>query len=205
LWRSNASTIPKKKLHTVFLQDGGNEYKQDGFISREELIQIREAEAISVSNTIGMPEPSFLRHENIQKNILSISEYLNHEIKDKNIDVVFAPFFLDYNLDHRYANYALAKALSQLSSPPKVMGYEVWGLCIPNVILNIDSVMDKKIGLLSLYTSQLSGTDYVNSVTGLNMYHSRVFGAGECKYAERFFEIPGKEYIKVVSSLCNNP
>jgi len=66
---------------------------------------------------------------------------------------------------------------------------------------NIDSVIDKKIRLLSYYVSQVSGTDYVNCTVGLNMYHSKSFGAGECKYAERFFDIPGDDYVQVIRKI----
>jgi hypothetical protein len=33
------------------------------------------------------------------------------------------------------------------------------------------------------------------------MYHSRMLGAGECRFAERFFEIPRKEYIELVERI----
>ena len=59
-------------------------------------------------------------------------------------------------------------------------------------------VIEDKKYLLAKYKSQLSSTDYLNSTVGLNMYHSRTLGTGVCKYAEKFFEIPAEEYIKVV-------
>lgn len=190
-----------KEVHIVFIQDGGDEHKEDG-VSRNEMINIREQESCNVASKMGISRPKFLRHAYLSmENISKIAGELRIEIDKVGADVIFVPFFLDYNHDHRMANYALAEALTGMSSHIRVYGYEVWGLCVPNVILNIDTVIKDKQKLLSCYESQIKGTDYVNCTTGLNMYHSRAFGAGVCKYAERFFEIPGKEYVQVVNKI----
>ena len=190
-----------KKVHVVFVQDGGDEHKEDG-LSRDVMIAIREQEACRVAAQMGISPPVFLRHAGLgMQNIRKIAEELKDEIAKTGADVIFVPFFLDRNSDHIITNYALAEALSDITPSIKVFGYEVWGLCIPNIILNIDTVMKDKQELLSYYESQLKGTDYVNCTTGLNMYHSRSFGAGVCKYAERFFEIPAKEYVQVVNTI----
>jgi hypothetical protein len=80
----------------------------------------------------------------------------------------------------------------------RVFGYEVWGLCIPNVIVVIDEVMELKLTMLSYYESANKALDYTHSTKGLNMYHSRMLGSGLCEYVERFFEIPAHEYIELV-------
>lgn len=189
------------KVHVVFIMDGGGEHREDG-LSREESVMIREDEACKVADEMGITKPRCLRHAEINNTNLGIVvDQIREEILKTKSDAVFVNFFLDYNYDHRMTNFALAEALSELTNKPRIYGYEVWGLCIPNVILVVDSVMEKKQKLLSYYVSQLSGTNYLNAVTGLNMYHSRLFGAGTCKYAERFFEIPGEDYINVVNKI----
>jgi hypothetical protein len=81
------------------------------------------------------------------------------------------------------------------------MGYEVWGLTVPNVIVKIDEVHAEKRRLIEFYESQLSGKDYAHGIMGLNMFHSLHFGAGECAYAERFFEMPSPEYVRAVRAV----
>jgi hypothetical protein len=100
-------------------------------------------------------------------------------------------------VDHRTANYILAGALRRIAWKVRVFGYEVWGLAIPNVILVIDDAIEAKTAMLGCYTFANSALDYVNSTIGLNMFHSRMLGAGECRYAERFFELPREEYIEL--------
>ena len=79
-----------------------------------------------------------------------------------------------------------------------MLGYEVWGMCIPNVLVVIDEVIEDKKKMLSCFRWANTAVDYTNSTIGLNMFHSRMLGAGLCRYAERFFEVPRKEYIELV-------
>ena len=73
------------------------------------------------------------------------------------------------------------------------LGYEVWGLCIPNVVLVIDDVIAEKTKMLSCFVHANAAIDYTHSTVGLNMFHSRMLGAGQSRYVERFFEIPVKD------------
>jgi len=185
----------------VFTQDGGDEHAADGR-TRDEQIRIRESEAEAVARELEIPLPRFLRHERlIGDEEESLVSELREEIERTRADVVFTPFLLDYNVHHQQTNFALAEALDGAAFQPRVMGYEVWGLTVPNVILNIDEVQAEKSRLLGLYTSQLTGKDYVHGITGLNMFHSLHFGAGECRFAERYFEMPAVDFVRVTRSI----
>jgi len=185
----------------VFTQDGGDEHAADGR-SRPDQVALREKEANVVAMAMGIQPPRFLRHVHLAGEECKVAaESLRKEIERIKADVVFTPFFLDHNIHHQQTNYALAEALAATALQPRVMGYEVWGLTVPNVILNIDAVQADKARLLRLYRSQISGKDYVHGITGLNMYHSLQFPAGECSFAERFFELPAAEYVRVVRTI----
>ena len=190
-----------KKLHVVFTQDGGDEHAADGR-SREAQVALREAEARKVAEGLEIPVPQFLGYRTLvgdERDALAAD--LSREIERVRADVVFTPFFLDYNYQHQQTNFALAEALDAVSRPVRVMGYEVWGLTVPNVVVNIDAVQEEKQRLLCLYESQLSGKDYAHGIKGLNMFHSLHFGAGECRYAERFFDCPREDFVRTVRSI----
>ena len=189
------------RVSVIFTQDGGDEHQADGR-SREEQKAIRNQEARLVAMEMGIEEPRFLGYGRLNGEMNgNVANDLRAEIKGAKADVIFTPFILDHNIHHRLTNYALAEAIKGDTLHPKIIGYEVWALTIPNIILNIDTVMSEKQRLLSLYKSQLTGKDYLNGITGLNMYHSMNFGAGECRFAERFFEMPAEVFIRVMSRI----
>ncbi len=182
----------------VFVSDGGGEHEEDG-LARHESVAIREAEARKVAKAIGIEPPRFLAYESLRwQSVAAVAESLRAEIDSSRPDSLFVPFFLDTSEEHRVVSLAVAEALAGIDRRMRVYSYEVWGLCVPNTAVRIDPVVERRNELLALYESQLSGTDYITSTTGLNMYRSRAFGAGTCRYVEAFMEMPSSDYIEIV-------
>ncbi len=169
-------------------------------MTRDALVSLRNQESRRACAVLGI-EPRFLNHSNLAASSRQAAEELRSILIEKRVDAVFVPFVLDGHPDHRTANYILAEALQAVDWNVRVFGYEVWGLSIPNVIVVVDEVMDQKIEMLSHYAFANKAVDYVHSTKGLNMYHSRMLGAGMCKYAERFFEVPRREYVELVAKI----
>lgn len=187
----------------VFVQDGGNEHEEEG-LTRHDMVAIRESEARRVADGIGIESPKFLAYRTLNwESVSSVANSLSADIESSRTDALFVPFFLDTNQEHRVVSLAVAEALAVQSRKIRVFSYEVWGLCVPNVAVVIDPVVTRRNELLALYASQLSGTDYVTTTTGLNMYRSRAFGAGTCKYVEAFLEMPSGDYTDVVRKVLN--
>jgi N-acetylglucosamine malate deacetylase 1 len=182
----------------VMLQDGGDEHAGFG-ITREALIEMRNEESRRCAAILGLEAPIFLNHERLADRIAEASGEVLEILRQRKVDAVFVPFVLDGHPDHRSANYILAAALAKIDWPVRVFGYEVWGLAIPNVLVAIDDVMEDKLRMIACFTVANKAIDYVHSTKGLNMYHSRMLGAGECRYAERFFELPREEYVELVA------
>ncbi len=187
----------KGAASVLVLQDGADGHDELG-LTRQELVSRRNEESRRAAAVLGIEPPRFLNHADLAAASGQAIEELRSYLIEKRVDAVFVPFVLDGHPDHRTANYILAEALKTVDWNVRVFGYEVWGLCIPNVIVVIDEVMDQKIAMLSCFDFANNAVDYVQSTKGLNMYHSRMLGAGMCKYAECFFEIPRREYIELV-------
>jgi N-acetylglucosamine malate deacetylase 1 len=181
----------------VILQDGGDGHAELG-LPRQDLVSLRNEESRRACRVLGIEPPQFLNHADLAAASDQAAEQIRSILLDKRVDAIFIPFLLDGHPDHRTANYIVAQALKSIDWNVRVFGYEVWGLCIPNVIVVVDEVMDDKIRMLSCFDFANKAVDYVQSTKGLNMYHSRMLGAGICKYAERFFEVPRREYIELV-------
>jgi LmbE family N-acetylglucosaminyl deacetylase len=181
----------------VILQDGADGHEELG-LKRQDMVSLRNEESRRASRVLGIEPPRFLNHPNLASVLREAAEELRNILIDKRVDAIFLPFLLDNHPDHRTANYIAAEALKSVDWDVRVFGYEVWSLCIPNVIVVIDEVIDQKISMLSCFDFANKAVDYVQSTKGLNMYHSRMLGAGICKYAERFFEVPKDEYIELI-------
>jgi len=90
-------------------------------------------------------------------------------------------------------------ALKNLSYLPRIVrAYEVWSAILPNRVVDISSIFDRKINALSAYSSQLAEIDYIHHVSGLNAYRSITIP--ESRYAEAFIEIPGKRFSYFVNT-----
>jgi LmbE family N-acetylglucosaminyl deacetylase len=181
----------------LIMQDGADGHEDLG-LRRDELVALRNEESRRAAAVLGIEPPRFLNHADLAAASPQAAGELRSVLTEKRVDAVFVPFFLDGHPDHRTANYILADALRGIDWNVRVFGYEVWGLCIPNVIVIIDEAMDAKIKMLSCFEFANKAVDYLHSTKGLNMYHSRMLGTGMCKYAECFFEAPSREYIELV-------
>jgi LmbE family N-acetylglucosaminyl deacetylase len=186
-----------KPAFIVILQDGADGHDQLG-MARQDLVALRNEESRRAAGLLDIEAPRFLNHADLAAAAQETTEELREILLERKVDAVFIPFMLDGHRDHRTANYILADALRTIDWNVRVFGYEVWGLCIPNVTVVIDDVIQQKLDMLSCFDFANKAVDYVQSTKGLNMYHSRMLGSGVCKYAERFFEIPAHEYIGLV-------
>ena len=190
----------KASAYVVMLQDGADGHDDLGF-ERQALTDLRNEESRRSAAAIGMEPPKFLNHADLVADSVQAAGEVRSILMERRVDAVFVPFFLDAHPDHRTANYILADALGGIGWDVRVFCYEVWGLTFPNVILVIDDVMDQKMKMLGCFEFANKAVDYAHSTKGLNMYHSRMLGAGMCQYAERFFEIPKREYIEVIQKV----
>lgn len=181
----------------VLVQDGGDGHEELG-MTRPELVALRNEESRRAAALLGIESPRFLGNANLTESAAQASKDLREIIIHRKVDAVFVPFLLDGHPDHRVTNYILADALRRIDWQVRVFGYEVWGLCIPNVIVVIDEVIGHKLDMLACFEFANKALDYVQSTEGLNMYRSRLLGSGMCKYAECFFEVPRQEYIELV-------
>ena len=188
-------------LQVVVLQDGADEHEQMS-LSRDRLREMRNAESRAAARVIHGPEPIFLGHSNLRQKSSAIESELMEIIRDKRIDTVFTPFVLDGNPDHRECNVSLANVLRQISRDMRILQYEVWANCVPNVVVIVDDVMQQKIDMLSCFRFANSALDYTRATTGLNMFHCRLLPAGAARYVEAYFETPREEFVELVGAVA---
>lgn len=188
-----------KPVHIIMLQDGADEHDGLG-MPREALRDLRNAES-SAAAEIGGASISFLNFPDLCRDAQKASAHLRDHICRDKVDVVFTPWLLDTHQDHRTTNRILAKALRDVPHPVRVLCYEVWGLCLPNVVVVIDEVIETKRRMLECFRFANSAIDYTHTTIGLSMYRSRLLGSGTARHVEAFTEMPGTEFVELVRRL----
>jgi hypothetical protein len=127
---------------------------------------------------IGLEPVIFLSYPDLRANRAEAIESLRRILIERHVDALFVPWALDGHVEHRLTNIIVAAALEGVSRDVRVFGYEVWGMCIPNVLVVIDDVIDKKCEMLSCFYFANKALDYVNSTKGLNMFHWALVNVG---------------------------
>jgi LmbE family N-acetylglucosaminyl deacetylase len=184
----------------VILQDGADEHDSVS-MTREALVELRNQESRDAARMVGIDSPIFLGLRDLSLNADATALALRQIIEERHVDAIFTPFVLDGHPDHRTCNFILARALSKSNRTIRILQYEVWSLCIPNVVVVIDSVADKKWEMLACFRFANKAFDYAHATKGLNMFHSRLLPAGQANYVECFFELPRKEFVELVEKL----
>lgn len=187
-------------VQVVVLQDGADEFAKVK-MTRGELRDVRNEESRAAARIIDAEPPIFLGESNLRANLSKIAASLREVIDRRQVDTVLTPFVLDGHPDHRACGAALAKALDGIDRRIRVMQYEVWANCIPNVVVVVDEVAQAKRAMLSCFEFANSAIDYGHATMGLNMFHSRLVAARKARYVEAFFEAPLEEYIRLVRAV----
>ena len=190
-------TLSGHSASVVVLQDGADEHDSVS-MSRQEMRELRNAESRDAASQIGIDAPTFFGLTNLRSNVDTTASALRQIIEVRGVDVIFTPFVLDGHPDHRACNFILAKALAGLTRRVRTIQYEVWSNCIPNVLVIIDQVADKKDSMLACFKLANRAHDYGHATKGLNMFHSRLLPAGQARYVECFFELPHAEFVELV-------
>lgn len=189
-----------RATQVVVLQDGADEHRQMS-LARDQLREMRNAESRAAARVIDAAEPIFLGRMSLRNESSSVESALREIIERNHVDVLFTPFILDGNPDHRACNRILASVLRDIDRDIRILQYEVWANCLPNVAVVIDEVMPQKLEMLSCFRFANSALDYTHTTTGLNMFHSRMLPAGTARYVEAYFEAPRESYLELVSAV----
>jgi N-acetylglucosamine malate deacetylase 1 len=189
-----------RSVKAVVLQDGADEHGQVS-MTRLALSERRNAESRAAARVIEAEEPTFLGSGNLRRDTESIAARLGELIDSRRIDCLFTPFILDGHPDHRACNAILAKALVNVNRKIRILQYEVWANCIPNVIVIIDEVVAQKEQMLGCFEFANAAVDYTHATLGLNRFHSRLLPAGRARFIEAYFESPLAEYLQIVKAV----
>ena len=121
---------------------------------------------------------------------------------------IFLPFLLDDHDDHRRANHLLLSAYQEQLLPENVemWAYQVYTTLLPNVVVDITDVKDRKIRAIRMWQSKMQSRDWAHYALGLNAFNCRFLESSAApRYAESFFVLPLAEYIELCKVYFKDP
>lgn len=109
-------------------------------------------------------------------------------------DYIFVPSRYEDNQDHLHTYSFLKRMIRAQHAKARLIEYEVWvPIPLPQVILDIGDVIERKRQLLRIYRSQLECYDYERFAYGLSMYRGGRFKRDN---VEAFFVPPPHHRFK---------
>lgn len=157
-------------------------------------------ETLAVADSIGY-ETRFMDHcaRRLPLDKASIDR-LRLEISDFSPQVLMLPFLCDDHDDHRRASHLLWLAMQGEVPVPgiEVWAYQVYTALLPNVIVDITALAERKRLAIAGWQSQSTSRDWGHFALGLNAFNSRFLPqATSPRYAESFFVVPLKDYLEL--------
>lgn len=110
-------------------------------------------------------------------------------------DAVFIPSPFE-NHDHHLRTFeACADALRSTDERPNLIMYEIWGTLMPNLLVPISEVMERKVAAIQEHGTQCADIDYERVARGMNGY--RAAASALDGYAEAFMHMPASTMLKL--------
>jgi N-acetylglucosamine malate deacetylase 1 len=196
------------------LADQGHEIKfivvtsgEEGSLNadKEQFRKNRKIEAKKSATVLGASDVLFFDEpDGLTQTTKETKVNLVRIIREFKPEIVFIHSSHDCFPDHQVVSQ-LSKSAIQVASGPwygdaglnphnvrNVYGFEVWNpIQSPQMSVNIENSIDRKIHALNCHASQMESVNYVGAVRGLNEYRGAVTMSG--RYAESF------EVVKVGS------
>jgi LmbE family N-acetylglucosaminyl deacetylase/glycosyltransferase involved in cell wall biosynthesis/GT2 family glycosyltransferase len=166
-----------------------------------ELRATRESESCAAADVLGYPPPSFWR---LPDGGVRYGEALVARVVESlrtiDPDLVFAPAPTELHPDHQALALAAGEAVRRLQGSRRIAFYEVSAPLVPNMLIDITDVEERKLRAMRCFPSQLRQQRYDEHIGALNRYRSYTLGV-EVRAAEAFFVATAAELASGAVSL----
>jgi LmbE family N-acetylglucosaminyl deacetylase len=179
------------RVAVVFLTSGERGLPH---LPREEAWRIREREAASAAEVLGIASVSFLRLPDYQvsDDVALLVRHLRALLEAEAPSLVYLPHAAEWHPDHYICAPAVRKAVGDVDLENCIgRAYEIWTpLQSYSTVENISGTMRRKLRAVRCHASQIERFRYDYAVRGLNAYRgvmtqrgrfAEVFGGLDCE------------------------
>jgi len=170
------------RVTVVFLTSGELGLKDLG---RDEVRQIREAEARAAAEILGVRDLAFLRCTDSQvgAELSNATALLQPILERERPQLIYLPHAQEWHPDHK----AAAELAQCVPESAELLFYEIWTpIQQPQHIIDITAVWDRKLAAVRAHASQMTQWPYERAVQGLNQYRAAM--SGRAGYAEAYLK-----------------
>lgn len=175
-------------VHVAIATDGVTG-DPDGRFDKQAYTDVRRGESrrglaeVGVSDVTfwGFPDSCVLGPDDLERGVSCAID----EITRVRPAIVYLPWELEGHPDHHALHAIVRRALDRLSWSGWALGYEVWNAMVPDVIVDITAVVERKRRGMLAHESQLAYVRYDHCLLGLSAYRSLVHLRGS-GYGEAF-------------------
>ncbi len=179
----------------VVVTTDGTSGDPDGRFDKQAYAELRHAESraglreVGVDDVVfwGFPDGHVLSPVDIER----VVQLAAKEIRNFRPDLVYLPWEREGHPDHHVLHLVVTQALDRVAFRGLALGYEVWNAMVPDVVVDVTSVMAQKTAAMRAHKSQLAYVTYDHSLGGLAAYRSLVHQRGK-GYAEAFRFVRGR-------------
>lgn len=140
----------------------------------------------------------------LELHLQDATEQLTEIIEKEQPEIIFTPYVLDYNSDHKYVNLILSKCINNMEEVYIAM-YEIWTpILYPNCYLNVTHQYDTKLSAICCYRSQEERYKISDKSRALNDLRVKLLMRKNANYIEAFKTFISKDFVDTISFLEYN-
>jgi LmbE family N-acetylglucosaminyl deacetylase len=165
-------TAQGQTVHVVIMTDGQAAMPYQHETYRVAYISQRQQESLQAAKILGYGQPLFF--DISDRNLCSSDDLLaqlSHLVESKNIQHLYAPSIFEIHPDH-IALAKMAIELTQRCSNVQLIMYEVGVPLMPNRLLDLTRLWERKKAAMACFNSQLALQNYDKHIAGLNIYRA---------------------------------
>lgn len=134
--------------------------------------------------------------------VADAAEKLSKILVSEEPEIIFLPYILDFNPDHRYLNLILSMSLGKNRNIYIAM-YEVWTPIIyPDCYVDVTKEYDKKLAAIRCYSSQEEHYKIADKAKLLNGLRAKLSMRRNVIYIEAFKTFTNEDYCNIIRGLA---
>lgn len=121
--------------------------------------------------------------------VAGLASHLQARVEATSPRTVYYPWSGEFHPDHWITGAAMESLVANrpdLFEGVSVMGYEVWSTLLAETVVDVSTVIERKLDAIRSYETQCAYVEYAEVIRGLNLHRGTLLPGNEARHAEAF-------------------